>query len=261
MKNQAPLRIIYNIVLIVIAIISIVATGFVSIYEYRCNMIPKVLSDDEVVKIVSDKSEELNADKNEIWKVESVLAEDNKSYTANVTVDKINGFYKDNYSTSMTFKLVDGAWKLEEGSLGEITKNATACRYENSEWTGSSEDETEYTVAFLNGFEAQLSIKNSTNTVPTEMSTGNDPYANGATIDEYATEVYTDSNVDGAISDAQDINTPFTCVLAESYDKTCLEGNFVTDMEYIKLVVKKDGTVNLVLSNGEVKLNSKEKKS
>ena len=60
MNKRSPFRVMLNLVLIVIVVISVVATGFVSIRGYCSNRIPEVYSDEQIAKILENIKKELN---------------------------------------------------------------------------------------------------------------------------------------------------------------------------------------------------------
>lgn len=55
MNKQSTFRVILNVVLIVIAILSVVATGFVSIKGYRSNRMPEMYADMQIAEVAKEE--------------------------------------------------------------------------------------------------------------------------------------------------------------------------------------------------------------
>lgn len=55
MNKQSTFRVILNVVLIVIAILSVVATGFVSIKGYRSNRMPEMYTDMQIAEVAKEE--------------------------------------------------------------------------------------------------------------------------------------------------------------------------------------------------------------
>ncbi len=275
MNKQSPFRIILNLMLIVIVVISVVATGFVSIKGYRTNRIPEIYSDKEITKVVKDAYPDLEFSKSDNWVINTQLAEDSKSFTADVSIERTNGLHNVSYGVQLTFKLENGSWKVEElPSENAIVKNEWL--FENSEWIVTAEDGTTYDVSFGSDLEAELSIQKAEDADSTEKTSVNvlaeesedaDSVDNEDTaetigaeeeLDEDADED-SDASSDEISVDINEQNKVFTCVLSEAEDGTFVQGTFEMALgESIMLTVTED-SVKLQLSNegGELILEKK----
>lgn len=244
MNKQSHVRIIFNLVLIVIVVISVVATGFVSIKEYRSNRIPEIYSDEQIAKVVKEEYFDFEFNKDDNWDVETRLADDNNSFTADVSIIRTKDLCRAHYGVQMTFRLVDGTWKPED-LPGEITLTKSEWLFENSNWSVISEEGTKFEVSFLSGLEARLCIQESTNSTPTEEVSVN-VLAGGVAAEKTSVPDL----------DAKDLNKTLTCRLSESDDGKFLEGTFKVKYNESFLLVVTEDSVKLILSNesGELTL-------
>ena len=277
MNKQSPFRIMLNLMLIVIVVISVVATGFVSIKGYRTNRIPEIYSDKEITKVVKDAYPDFEFNKSDNWDINTQLAEDNKSFTADVSIDRINGLRNVHYGVQLTFILENGSWKVEDRpSEIAIVNNEWLFKY--SEWAVTAENGTIYEVSFGPDLEAKLSIQETEEADSTEKTPVNvlaeESEDEEAVEDEDATKTLeaeeefdeendTDEDSDASSKetsvDVNEQNKVFTCVLSEAEDGTFVQGTFETALgESIMLTVTED-SVKLQLSNegGELILEKK----
>lgn len=266
--------------LIVIVVISVVATGFVSIKGYRANRIPEIYSDKEITKAVKDAYPDFEFNKSDKWDINTQLAEDNKSFTADVSIDRINGLHNVQYGAQLTFVLKNGSWKVED-CPSEIAIVNSEWLFEDSEWAVTAENGTIYEVSFGTDLEAKLSIQETEEAeeadssekepvnVLAEESEDEDAVEDedvSKTLEaeeEFEEENDTDEDSDASSKetsvDVNEQNKAFTCVLLESEDGTFVQGTFETALgESIMLTVTED-SVKLQLSNegGELILEKK----
>ncbi len=263
--------------LIVIAVISVVATGFVSIKSYRANRIPEIYSDKEINKVVIDAYPDFEFNKSDNWDINTQLAEDNKSFTADVSIDRINGLRNVHYGVQLTFILENGSWKVED-CPSEIAIIKNEWLFEDSEWTATAENGKTYEVSFGPDLEAKLSIQETEEADSTEKTSVNvlaeDAGAEDTVADEDTAETLkaaeelgegndndedSDASSDEASVDVNEQNKEFICVLSEAEDGTYVQGIFEMSIgESVMLTVTED-SVKLQLSNegGELVLEKK----
>ena len=278
MNKRSPFRVILNLVLIVIVVISVVATGFVSIKEYRSNRIPEMYSDKQITKVVKEEYSDFEFNKDDNWNIETYFGEDNKSFTADVDIVCTKDLCNVHYGVQLNFKLVNGSWKIE-GLPSAITLMKNEWLFENSEWSATAGDGTKYEVSFLTDLEAKLSIQESSNSTIVEDTSVNvlvGETVNEETVDEKGTidesnndesntdENSTDEELDDGNSGDVDSNTKesnemITCYLTEAEDGTFFEGIFeIAFNEFVLLVITED-SVKLMPSDevGELILEKK----
>lgn len=277
MNKQSPFRIILNLMLIVIVVISVVATGFVSIKGYRTNRIPEIYSDKEITKVVKDAYPDFEFSKSDNWDINTQLAEDNKSFTADVSIDRINGLHNVHYGVQLTFVLENGSWRVED-CPSEIAIINSEWLFEDSEWTVTAENGTIYEVSFGPDLEAKLSIQETEEADSSEKEPVNvlaeesededavedeDVSKTLEAEEEFEEENDADEDSDASSKetsvDVNEQNKVFTCVLLEAEDGTFVQGTFETALgESIMLTVTED-SVKLQLSNegGELILEKK----
>lgn len=279
MSKGSPFRIILNMVLIVIAAISVVSTGFISIKEYHFNKIPEMYSKKQIVKFVQekysaykfdkDKYPAYKFDKNDNWNVETHLADDNKTFIADVNIISTKDLCIAEYSVQITFKLIDGVWKAEN-LPGEITLTKNEWFFENSDWSVTVEDGTQYTVSFLSDLEVELYIQKSSDSTMDENVSLNMLNEDMKDDEEEDHEIYFDdsdvdennmggywygSNKEDVDLNIKDSNEMATCNLLKSDDSTFYTGNFkLSNNDSILLIVTED-SVKLKIRNEEVELS------
>lgn len=273
MNKQSPFRIILNLMLIVIVVISVVATGFVSIKGYRANRIPEIYSDKEITKAVKDAYPDFESNKSDKWDINTQLAEDNKSFTADVSIDRVNGLHNVQYGVQLTFILKNGSWKVEDRP-SEIAIVNSEWLFEDTEWAVTAENGTIYEVSFGTDLEAKLSIQETEEADSSEKEPVNvlaeesededvvedeDVSKTLEAEEENDTDEDSDARSKETSADVNEQNKVFTCVLVESEDRTFAQGTFETALgESIMLTVTED-SVKLQLSNegGELILEKK----
>lgn len=263
--------------LIVIVVISVVATGFVSIKGYRTNRIPEIYSDKEITKVLKDAYPDFEFNKSDNWDINTQLAEDNKSFTADVSIDRINGLHNVHYGVQLTFILENGSWKVEDRP-NEIAIVNNEWLLEDSEWAVTAENGTIYEVSFGPDLEAKLSIQETEEADSTEKTPVNvlaeesedkdvvedeDAAKTLEDEEEFDEENDTDEDPDASSKetsiDVNEQNKVFTCVLSETEDGTFVQGTFEMALgESIMLTVTED-SIKLQLSNegGELILEKK----
>ena len=279
MNKQSPFRIILNLMLFVIVVISVVATGFVSIKSYRANRIPEIYSDKEITEVVKDAYLDFEFNKSDNWDINTQLAEDNKSFTADVSIHRINGLHNVYYGVQLIFILENGFWKVKDRP-NEIKIVKNEWLFEDSEWEVTAENGTIYEVFFGPDLEAKLSIQeteeaDSTEKIPFNVLAEEDEDEDEEDVEdedaaktleieeEFDEENDTDQDSDASSKEnSVDVNKQdkiFTCVLSEAEDGTFVQGTFEMALgEPIILTVTED-SVKLQLSNegGELILEKK----
>lgn len=276
MNQKRSFRIVLNILLIAIVVISVLGVGFVSIKEYRSNRIPEMYSDKQITKIVKDKYSGFEFSKDDIWDIKSHLSEDKESYKADVDIVRMKALCRTHYGVRLTFKLENGSWEVEELPR-ELSLVEKEWLFENSEWAAITEDGTKYEILFLPELEARLSVQEDADPTMTEETS--DPTmaeeTSGNTLEETTDDnidlddeeetsnvsiddSYTDAdNVDKDVDDSnisdvdQDTKGSIEvfCHLNESEDGSFFEGSFeVGEDESISLIVTEE-SVQLMLSN------------
>lgn len=266
MKKQLPFRMIFNLVLIAIIAISVVATGFVSIKEFRSNRIPEIYSDKQITKIIKDKYSDFEFNEDDNWNVKTNLADDNKSFTADTDIVCTKDLCRIHYSVQLTFKLVDGNWKLEN-LPSEIAFVQNEWLFENSIWSVTATNGIKYEVSFMTNQEAKLCVKESLNSVPSDEAPvnvldeeeeesvsdeeGNDDSEDNANNTDDDLEDSDNENID---LDEEETNKIVTCYLSESDDGTFLEGTFELSYDKTMLLVVTEDSVKLTLNNKDGEL-------
>lgn len=277
MNKQSPFRLVLNLMLIVIAVISVVATGFVSIKGYLSNKIPEICSDKQIIEVVKETYSDFEFDMDDDWKIKTHLLDDNRSFIADVDIIRGTDTNTAYYGVQLTFKFKNGSWELVKYPY-EISLRNNEWNFENSEWTVTAEDGSTYEVTFLSDYEAKLSIRESADTSTEQTSVnvldgeledeGNvidnttneeiandEAYSNDSNIDEDDTDDNLgDSNNDESFISAGSQERMLTCVLSESEDGTYLQGSFeVFPNEPVMLVVTRE-SVKIILSNEDGEL-------
>lgn len=258
MNRESPFRIFLNLVLIAIVLISVVATGFVSVKEYRFNRIPEIYSDKQIIKLVKEKYPDFGFDKNDNWTIETNLAEDRKSFTADVDIAHERDLYTAHYGVQLTFALTKGSWKKEEVP-NEIVLVNNEWHVENSEWVKTTNDGTKYEISFFQDSEVRLTIQGSSTSTPEEESSVNvlEDAAKEEDVDEDMEDdnpdeegIYTnessegedvyDNGSDSDVINVKDFNEILMCQLSESEDGTSLTGTFDAANKTILLIITGD---------------------
>lgn len=268
MNKQSPFRVIFNLVLIAIAVISVVAVGVVSIEGYGSNRIPEMYSDKQIANVVKEEYSDFKFDKDDNWGVETLLADDKKSFTADIDIIRTKDLCSAYYDVQLTFKLVDGVWKPVSLPV-EITLLKNEWFFENSEWSATEPDGTKYEVSFLDDLEAELCIQESSAPAIDEEASFNalaeeikeedtageeiaeDESSNdGLNTNEYNMyEELDGSNGDDVELDEKESNEILTCRLVESDDAAFFEGTFEAAYDESILLIVTEDTVKLKLSN------------
>ncbi|OUO76742.1 hypothetical protein B5F53_15950 [Blautia sp. An249] len=268
MNKRSPFRVMLNLVLIVIVVISVVATGFVSIRGYCSNRIPEVYSDEQIAKVVKEEYSDFEFEMDDNWDVETLLADDKKSFTADIDIIRAKDLCSTDYGVKLTFKLVDGVWKAV--SLpAEITLLNNEWFFENSEWSATEPDGTKYKVSFLDNLEAELCIQESPDPAMAEETSVNalaEEMAEDETAGEEMLEDESDNDglntdeynmyegLDGSNSADIDLNGEESseilgCRLMESDDPAFFKGIFETAYDGAVILTVTEDAVKLKLSN------------
>lgn len=282
MNKQSPFRVILNLVLIVIVVISVVATGFVSIKGYRSNRIPEIHSDKQITKVVKEEYPDFEFSKEDEWNIETQLADDSKSFVADIDIIRSKELCSTHYGVQLTFDLVKGSWK-PENLPGEIVLTKNEWFFENTNWSVTAEDGTIYELAFLPDLEANLSILESETAFSAAPSAENtsvnvlesEDMDEDAMVDDATDEVIDDDNpyyeadddeedldnrnIEETTADADGQNNIVTCVLSEFEDGTYFQGTFdLTKGRSIMLTVTEDSvTIQLSGEGGELILEKR----
>lgn len=285
MNRQSPVRVILNLVLIGIVIISVVATGLISIKGYRSNRIPEIYSDKQITKVVKEEYSDFEFSKSDEWNIETQLANDNKSFTADVEIIKGKELCNAHYGVQLTFNLVKGSWE-RENLPSEMALTNNEWLFKDTDWTITDEDGITYELSFMADLEAKLSIQDSESDSSSDSSAENTSVnvLEGETSDEEikiddkdeaivdeeddeneddsyydADEDQIDGNINEISIETEQENSMFTCVLSESEDGTYFQGTFEVSMgESIMLTVTGDA-VKIQMSGESQELILKKK--
>ena len=239
MNKQSIFRVILNVVLIAIAVLSVGMTGFVSIKGYRSNRIPEIYSDTQITEVLKEEYSEFEFNKDDNWGIKTNLANDNKSFTVDVDIARTKKLCEVHYGLLKTFKLENETWKAEE-LPSEITFIKNEWNFDNSDWSVTAADGTKYEVSFLTDLEAKLYIQESPDSIMNEENNMDEELDN--------------NNSEDADSNEDELNKVATCRLVESDDNTFLQGTFEEINEAPILLTVTEDSVKLMPGNEDAEL-------
>lgn len=272
MNMQSPFRVILNLVLIILAVISVVTTGFVSIRGYRSYKAPEIYTDEQIAEAVKEAYPEFVFSADDIWNIETHLSDDSKSFIADVGIIHTKELCLKQYRVQLTFNLVDGEWHFDD-LPNEISFINNEWTFENSVWSVITETGIKYQVSFLPDLEARLHVQKdtiiSTEGVSGELAAEAEPVANAVNDNVTKGETYKDdskadssntaklavtSEAAAETETSEDSKDDVFTDLLESEDGTYLEGTFeVSDNESFMLIVTEEA-VKLTLNDGQGEL-------
>ena len=227
MKKQSLLRTIFNIVLIVLVIISVVATGFLSIKGYQSNRMPEMCSNKQIIKTVKEENPNFKFSKDDKWKISKKLSDDHESFVADVDITSPKKLCTSHYKVNVKYNLVKGTWEPEKSTNNIEFKNHK-WHFEDTDWAVTTPEGTRYELEFSDDLKVELNI-----------------FTNHHDVDEHHDE---DEKKKGT----------YTCTLLKSKDGKCYQGNIkVGKGKSASLTVTED-SVKMQLTNGEKELIFKE---
>lgn len=248
MDKRSPLRLIYNLLLITVAIVSVAATGVISFRGYRADRTPKMESDKQIIDDIKQEYLSFNFYEDDIWNIAKKTGENSRNFTADVSITQTKELCKKYYRVQTPYKLVDRNWYFDNVP-GKITLEKTEWSFQNSKWSAST-DGIMYIVSLLPDMKAEISIEETKDAASAkeESSTVTENDKDEESTDE--ADVKTE-NTDSESTDVQDTEAAkkASCKLAESNDKESLEGIFH---------ISKDKDISLIITEDTVKLNSEE---
>lgn len=157
MNKQSPLRLFFNLVLTALAVISVISAGLISVKGFRANKIPEIYSNSQIIKLVKQDNSDFSFTNDEDWDISTSVAEDSKSFLANINITQEHTLCKKQYNVQVLYKLEDGKWNSEYKSDGiEFVKNVWT--FENTVWSARTEDGVIYSVSFTAGPDAEIRI-------------------------------------------------------------------------------------------------------
>lgn len=227
MKKQSLLRTIFNIVLIVLVVISVVATGFLSIKGYQSNRMPEMCSNKQIIKTVKEENPNFKFSKDDKWKISKKLSDDQESFVAGVDITSPKKLCNSHYKVNVKYNLVKGTWEPEKSTNNIEFKNHK-WHFEDTDWAVTTQEGTRYELEFSDDSKVELNI-----------------FTNYHDGDEHHDE---DEKKKGT----------YTCTLSKSKDGKCYQGNIkVGKGKSASLTVTED-SVKMQLTNGEKELIFKE---
>lgn len=234
MKKQSPLRTIFNIVLIVLVVISVVATGFLSIKGYQSNRMPEMCSNKQIIKTVKEENPNFKFSKDDKWKISKKLSDDHESFVANVDITSSKKLCSSHYKVNVKYNLVKGTWEPEKATNKIALKNHKWL-FEGTEWTVATDEGTKYELEFLADLKVVLNIY---------TNQGDDAYEHDD-MDEYHDE---DEKKKGT----------YTCTLSKSKDGKYYQGNIKLGKGKSALLTVTEDSVKMQLTNEGKELIFKE---
>lgn len=268
MDKRSPLRLIYNLLLIIIIIVSTAATGVISLQGYHAKKLTEMNSDEIIIDQVKQKCLWFDFHEDDIWNITRNPGENNRSFTADISIVQTKELCKKYYRVQILYKLSKGKGYIA-GEPEKMPLIKTEWSLQNSKWVASA-DGTTYTVLFKSDMEAEISIEKMKGTVSDDtVSNENDIVSNdddSDTVPEINETVEstceTEKTVENTNSDSTDIKyadpvQKVLCELAESDDKESLEGTcHILKDEDISLIITED-TVKLHFKWGDIPLKRK----
>ena len=261
MIKLTPFRILYNVVLTILAIISFVLIMVVSLNMYNRSKRVTMYSTTEIEKQVKDKYSDFNFQDDDSWEI--IITKNNDKHAVNIKIVQKKELCKNHYQVTVNYKLVKGKYKADWADKIELIEKEWL--FEGTDWEATTKNKTKYTVSFLSDMEAEISIEKNeepdlketdekedelTVEVTKEDESKKDESKEDESKEDESKE--DESKEDESKEDDSEENIQkITCKLEESIDKESYSGSFIVlDDDEITLKVTED-TVKLYLSNGK----------
>ena len=258
MDKRSPLRLIYNLLLIIIIIVSTAATGVISLQGYHAKKMTEMNSDEEIRDQVKQKCLWFDFHEDDIWNIKKNPGENNRSFTADISIVQTKELCKKYYRVQILYNLSKGKGYIA-GIPKEMALIKTEWSLQNSKWVASA-DGTTYIVSFKSDMEAEISIEKIKDTVSDDTVSNDDDSDTVPEINETDESIgETVENSDSDSTDAKYVDPvqKVLCKLAQSDDKESLEGTFsISKDEDISLIITED-TVKLHFKEGDIPLKRK----
>ena len=253
MDKRSPLRLIYNLLLIIIIIVSTAATGVISLQGYHAKRLTEMNSDEIIRDQVKQKYLGFDFHEDDNWNITRNPGENNRSFTADISIVQKKELCKKYYRVQILYNLSEG-----KGYFANIPEKMPLIKTEwslrDSKWAASA-DGTTYTVLFKSDMDAEISIEKMKGTVSYDTVSNDDDSDTVPEINETVESTgETEKTVENSDSDSTDAKyadpvQKVLCKLAESSDKESLEGT---------CHISKDEDISLIITEDTVKLHSEE---
>ena len=234
MKKQSPLRTIFNIVLIVLVVISVVATGFLSIKGYQSNRMPEMCSNKQIIKTVKEENPNFKFSKDDKWKISKKLSDDHESFVADVDITSSKKLCSSHYKVNVKYNLVKGTWEPEKATNKIALKNHKWL-FEDTDWAVTTPEGTRYELEFSDDFKVELNI-----------------FTNHNDVDDH------DDDMDEHHDEDEKKKSTYTCTLSKSKDGKYYQGNIKLGKGKSALLTVTEDSVKMQLTNEGKELIFKE---
>ena len=101
MDKRSPLRLVYNLMLVAVVVISVAATGLISVKGYYADRMPEMHSDEQIINQVKQKYLNFKFGDNDIWNISKNPGENNKSFSVDISIDQVTELCKKNYKVQI----------------------------------------------------------------------------------------------------------------------------------------------------------------
>ena len=286
MIKLTPFRILYNVVLTILAIISFVLITVVSLNMYDRSKRVTMYTATEIEKQVKDKYSDFNFQDDDSWEI--TITKNNDKHAVNIKIVQKKELCKNHYQVTVNYKLVKGKYEADWANKIELIEKDWL--FEGTDWEATTKNKTKYTVSFLSDMEAEISIEKneepylketdekedeSTVEVTKEDESKEDESKEDESKEDESKEDESkedeskkdeskedESKEDGSKEDeskkdeskedeSKENISKITCKLEESIDKESYSGSFIVlDDDKITLKVTED-TVKLYLGDGK----------
>ncbi len=165
MTRDTIKRTMFNIILVILSVISIIAAGFISKNEYNKKKVNdyqqnlEIYTDQQIIhQVMADYSAENGFSENDIQNVSINVIDENKTFTATADITKKTNVSEKSYSVNYSYNAIDGQWILDEKSR-EFRAKPMKWLVQGTKWKAAAEDRSQYIVEFTSITEANVSVE------------------------------------------------------------------------------------------------------